>query len=129
LGYTYETGEGIKQDYLLALQHFLFAATKDAEARKHLILIFRGQPDEISSRVDWNLYKMVAVKYLADKWPDSHNMLDWECKIAILEIFYLMMKYYHLGMGCRLPRELLVLIVKCIVLVWPYPHGGSLIEV
>jgi len=73
---------------------------------------------------------MVAVLYLADMWPNSHDMIHLECQKAILELFYVMTKYYkeEPGYFC-MPMELVVLIVKCIVMVWPEPHGCSITEV
>jgi len=109
---AYESGKGVKQDKKWALDFYLKAANNnDQTANNVLVSIFTG--------VQGTNYKHLAIEHLlVSDWPRSHGLVHVQCRSAILVLFDLLR---HITYPPLLP-ELVVLIVKELIVVWPGMH-------
>jgi len=106
LGRFYDKGDGVKQDRDLAIQYFFEAAMKgQTEAKETVQNILKGDYNDFS--------KPKGIQYLCRIWPESHFLLNDNCKAAIIEVFVLLRKIPQI-----LP-ELAAIIAQQIILVWP----------
>jgi len=104
-----------KKDYYSGFQYFLRASFTDSHRKSRVKKYMEV------SQVNKEHYKpsvLGLANILAEDWPESHNMIHEKCKPAILEFSSLFMDNEDMN----IPRELISLIVKSIVRVWPESH-------
>jgi len=113
LGFIYQKGDGIQQDYYLAFRSFLQAGLLDhVNSKKHLYKIFYG---EIGG------YGHVPTQYLMEEWSGYHNLLHPNCRKTITEVF-LCLKKLEFSDGF-IPPELIMIVLQGLVEVWPKITG------
>jgi len=109
------------KDYYSGFQYFLRASLTDNHKK------FRVKKYMEISQENKEHYKpsvLGLANILAEDWPESHNMVHEKCKPAILEFSSLFMSENQSNSKCNMhiPSELISLIVKSVVRVWPESH-------
>jgi len=79
----------------------------------HLIQIFKGKHGED--------FRMEGLSYLSLEWPRSHGWLNFNCQRALLEFYYVANERNN-SAHSFVPPELVVLIIRQIVVIWPGFH-------
>jgi len=142
LGSMYEGGTGgLKQNYKLAAYYFILSAEqghsygcyKAAGAYqigvgvpKNLTMatkyFFRGtelhhtpcQSTLQNSYLPGNDFQISLHQYFSEEWPHYHEKLVTACHVAILELVLVLQ-------NCKILPELVVLMVKALIVMWPVP--------
>jgi len=95
----------------LAVKYFYLAAEQGhLSAHRHLNKIFDGTHGE--------QYLTLAVEFLADEWPNTHQLINQKCRLAIMELFYILKNHCSVS----LPQELILLATKHLICSWNGKH-------
>jgi len=106
-----------KKDYYSGFQYFFRASITDNHKKSRI------QKYMEVSQVNNEHYKpsvLGLANILAENWPESHNMVHEKCKPAIFEFSSIFRDCEKRIM--HIPSELISLIVKSVVRVWPESH-------
>jgi len=108
LALMYLRGEGVDQDHSLAFKYFLEATELGHKEAKSQLQKIRTHVTD-----DFVEYRVGAQVYAGNEWPVSHGVVSAECKGAIVEVFFVL-RYFE-----EVPVELLEIVVKLLIKVWP----------
>jgi len=108
LGFIYKE-KNTMQDLKLAIKHFFIAAKGNEKAREHLSQVFDGKFGDT--------YKYAALEYLSINWPDEHHVINTKCQQAISVMYILSMNRL-----IEILPELVIVITKILIQIWPEPH-------
>jgi len=108
----YSSGNGVRSDIKLAIKYYLKAAPQHTDATERVINCFTSADKFVRKE---------AATYLSETWPDSHYMLNKRCGEGVVMLFG-MRKDMGEELGLNVPVELIVLIAKELIVIWPDYH-------
>jgi TPR repeat protein len=117
-GTFYENGQSRVRNYKLATKYFYMATrTPEVQASKNAAQRLK----QVLSGHKTDQYRLEAIEVLyVDSWPNAFKVLNPFCKEAILAMWCLF--------GKSLLRDLLVLLTKKMILLWPGEHAQEFIN-
>jgi hypothetical protein len=108
LGFIYQKGEGVNQNFNLAFRCFLAGAQSGhSNSKKHLSRILNS---------DITGYGTIPTYYLMEEWPEAHQLLNPNCRQAIINLFLCLKRLNYQDMP--IPPELITIIIKDLISVW-----------
>jgi len=138
LGIMYDDGDGIPKDRALALQFMQMAADQGHDYAQYNLGTHYDQKKDVETALKFYLAVLHdqdaqerlnqifgdygsdnqcrGNNFLSKEWPKYHHVLHPDCRSTILDIFLIIPCTFSL------PKELVVLIVKMLVRMWPHPH-------
>jgi len=111
----YENGTSSMINHELAIQYWHLAYEQRHEHHhssvcRQLQKVYRGEKGDP--------YRLVASRYLADRWPQAHVMINRNCQKAIVEMYLLRNKVLD-SMEIVIPVELIELVARETIRCWP----------
>jgi len=94
------------KDYFNAVKYYAKAAEwGDGDAQKQITKMFTDEA-----------YNRIATEFLAEEWPTYFSKLHQNCKNCLLAIYWILR---NIELSENFPMELIGVIAKQIVLMWP----------
>jgi len=101
-----------KGDHEGCIKYLILAKHKNNKARDLCISIFGGQEGKD--------YQSIAVTCVSATWPSFHDVLNVNCQKAIADLIVTLRNSDE-----PIPMELIWLVVRFLILVWPQNHCCS----